>query len=88
MAYSGLPAMALYTRLIFARFALGRARARGVAFSIGGGLCLVFAESWVARRARCVRLRGFLSRDPHQLKSELEPHHLDLWPRYAIAEAS
>ena len=38
---------------------LGVALPRGVAFSTGRGSCLVFAESWVARGTRCVRLRGF-----------------------------
>ena len=41
---------------------------RGVAFSAGGGLRLVFAESWVARRTRCVRLGGFPC-EPVRLKA-------------------
>ena len=50
------------------RVSLAVALPRDVAFFAGIGWCFVLAESWVARRTRCVRLGGFPC-EPVRLKA-------------------
>ena len=57
-------------------------------FPLEAARCLVFLESWLPGGLVTSGFEASSRGDPHQLKTELEPHHLDLWLRYAIAEAS
>ena len=64
----GVPWRCVHCSSLPLRVSLAVALPRDVAFFAGIGWCFVLAESWVARRTRCVRLGGFPC-EPVRLKA-------------------